>query len=272
MSQLGYGTSAQKIVPVAKDNFGIITTSAGTLANFTVGEIVTGGTSGCKAKVSGVISSTELRVKAVVSSPSSGALFANSETITGNKSSNTATVAGSSGFVLQNKKGSTYFNQITSNDSGLLRTSMRGIVHVMNAVRLFASKTQNTDTSVAPTLTVVAATRIGNTTSVAGTQTISKAALGTIRITVTSNEALVVTGSPTYVLNFASGTGTAVYVPSKSKEQKLVFDYVMTGSETNGAMVSAVYTAAGATITDLSGAGSNLTPDNPTVTGWTVAA
>ena len=151
---------------------------------------------------------------------------------------------------------------------------------VFSAVRGGASKSQNTDQSVAPTLTATGFTVIAGKTSRAVTQTISKAANGILRVVVASDEALNIALGATahkYVLTFAAGGGTvtadAGYNVAASTSTSLVFEYTMTGSENNGAMVSAVYTAGNTVLTDIGDGGATArTPGNVTVTGWTVAA
>ena len=151
---------------------------------------------------------------------------------------------------------------------------------VVSAIRGGASKSQNTDQSVAPTLTAAGFTVIAGKTSRSATQTISKAAKGIVRVLITSNEQLNVTLGGTahkYALTFAAGAGTvnadAVYNAQASTASRLVFEYTMTGLENSGAMVSAVYTAGTTTITDVGDSGNTArTPANVTVTGLTVAA
>ena len=171
-------------------------------------------------------------------------------------------------------------NGFVVNTQARLNAKANAPKKVVSAVRLGASKSQNTDQSVAPTLTTTGFTVIAGKASKAATQTISKAAKGIVRILVESNEALTVTLGGTahkYALTFAAGGGTvtadAVYNVADSSSTRLVFEYAMTGLENNGAMVSAVYTAGTTTLVDIGDAGATArTPGNVTVTGWTVAA
>lgn len=291
MSQQNLSQTAANFAAPA-DLFATLTVGGTTanLANVVVGEKVTAAGGGT-AKVSGLgVTANTLRLKSVKGAAStwSGALtFA-----TSSAAAMTATSLAYSSQLKRidaadgTKKVVTEYTYSLSDAgfgvdfSGRLNARPSVPTMVASAVRMGASKSQNTDQSVAPTLAVTGMTIINGVYEDAATQTISKAAKGKIRIMVESNEKLVVTLGATkhkYVLTFAAGGGTvtadAVYNEQASDGSSLVFEYTMTGLENNGAMVSAVYTAGNTTLTDVGDAGvTNRTPGNVTVTGWTVAA
>lgn len=113
------------------------------------------------------------------------------------------------------------------------------------AARLGLSKIQNTDTSVVPTLAY----------GLPADGTYADGA--TLRFTINSNEALSVVGAPRVaILNAGSAVTTyAVYKPEFSDSMNLVFEYVNEETESAaGQIVSALYDANGAVITDIGGA------------------
>ena len=201
------------------DEFQQLTVSSST--GFVAGELVTGGTTGATAKVSGIIDGTTLRVKAV--KPGASSVFA-SETITGNKSSQTATVSGTpltkANKRVRNVAGTptlvtedhlmltdqgfvkTYWNPSTTTDRGILgRTSSR-YETVATAIRMGMSKSENTDTSTGPTFTYY------GPAATSSAVVYSLAARSGVTFHIESNETLSVTGTPQIGFSFSSA-GTA---------------------------------------------------------------
>lgn len=161
------------------------------------------------------------------------------------------------------------YDQVTSDDRGLIRT-MRDYdndldaLEVVVAVRMMQSKSQNTDTSVAPTYTWTIPT--------AGNYSI--AAKDTLRFTMTLNEAVTISGAPRVAItDFGSAhTVYATYNAVASTTEMLVFDYQLPSSGVaTGQIVSVAYNANGATITDIGGAALTPTISN-SVTGIIVTA
>lgn len=291
MSQQNLSQTAANFAAPA-DLFGTLTVGGTTanLPNVTVGEKVTAAGGGT-AKVSGLgVTANTLRLKSI-----KGTLATWTGALTFNKSAAAAMTATSLAYSNELKRidatdgtkkvVTEYSYELTDkgfvvDTSGRVTSKANAPKKVVSAVRGGASKSQNTDQSVAPTLTSTGFTVIAGKTSRAGTQTISKAAKGIIRVLVNTNESLVVTLGATahkYALTFAAGGGTvtadAVYNAQASNSTRLVFEYSMTGLENNGAMVSAVYTAGNTTLTDVGDVGNTArTPADVTVTGWTVAA
>ncbi len=275
----------------AGSNIGAISVqgNVNTLPAVKAGELVTAAGGG-KARVSGQgATAGTLRLKAVKGAAStwSGALTFGTSGVSGlsysniefkNELSRTDSSDGTKKTVTEYTYGLT--------DSGFeldttARLTARGSApkQVVSAVRFGASKAQANDTSTAPTKTATAFTVINGKTSKAATQTISKSALGKIRIVVSFDEAVAVTVGATpakYALVFAAGGGTvnadAVYNATASDTKKMVFEYTMTGLENDGAMVSATYTAGTTTVADISGGAVTMTGIDPTVTSWTVGA
>jgi hypothetical protein len=207
MSQLGvYGATAKHHSGVLVNDFATLTLTAGVAGSFKVGELITGGTSGVTAKVSGIANpgtNTILRIKAikVKSNTDTLAYFTDGETITGATSLATATAA-TPCFAFHNKSTrnvagtptSVTYDDVYMNDKGVnINHAVSGTVlrpakmkEVKYAMRLAASKSQITDTTVVPvTLWEMPA---------AGTYSAAGATL--MRFVLTSNEALSVVGSP----------------------------------------------------------------------------
>lgn len=291
MSQQNLSQTAANFAAPA-DLFATLTVGGTTanLADVQVGEKVTAAGGGT-AKVSGLgVSTNTLRLKAV-----KGAASTWTGALTFNKSAAAAMTATSLSYSNELKRidaadgtkkvVTEYSYELTDkgfvvDTSGRLNAKANAPKKVVSAVRMAASKSQNTDQSVAPTLTSTGFTVIAGKTSRAATQTISKAAKGIMRVLVTSNESLSVALGATphkFALTFAAGGGTvtadAVYNAQASTATRMVFEYQMTGLENSGAMVSAVYTAGNTVVTDVGDVGNTArTAANVTVTGWTIAA
>jgi hypothetical protein len=156
------------------------------------------------------------------------------------------------------------FNSVSADDKGLSKTGSHGLQEVTVAARMMMSKSQVTDTSVAPVYawTIPAA---GNY-SVAGA--------GTMRFTMALNESVTVVGAPRVAIVDVGSAHTvyATYNPIASDADTLVFDYVLGSSLTSaGQIVSVAYNANGATITDIGGAALVPTISN-SVTGILITA
>lgn len=108
MSQLGaYGATVKHHSGVLLNDFGYLLLTTAVAQNFKVGELITGGTSGVTAKVSGIADpgiNKVLRLKAIKVRPGTDTLqfFTDAETITGGTSSTTATT-GTSCFTFSKK-------------------------------------------------------------------------------------------------------------------------------------------------------------------------
>lgn len=158
------------------------------------------------------------------------------------------------------------YDTVTTDDRGVYRVSRARSAYkeVVTAARMLQSKSQNTDTSVAPTYSW--------TIPAAGSY--SQAAKARLRFTMTSNEALTVVGAPRVAIVDLGSAHTvyATYNATASTAQSLVFDYDMSAAAlANGQIVSVAYNANGATITDIGGAALTPTISN-SVTGILVAA
>ncbi len=160
------------------------------------------------------------------------------------------------------------YDTVTVDDRGLERQSRDSnkLQEVVVAARMMASKSQVTDTSVAPTYSW----------TIPAAASYSIAAAPTLRFTMTSNEAIAITGGAfprVAIVDFGSAhTVYATYNQNASSAETLVFDYVLpaTGFAT-GQIVSATYNANGATLTDVGGAALTPTISN-SVTGIIVTA
>jgi hypothetical protein len=226
-----FSTATQVQFPA--DQFGVLdvdasyTTAPGD--KFFVGEKITGGTSGCTARVSGFISATKIRVKGL--KPGTSALiFAQGETVTGNKSSATAVVgaatlvlaqqrkrdigSGTPTLVFENRAAITdrgfetqYWNPVTNADG---RTNIAPgknplkYTSVVTAIRTAASKAQNTDTSVAPTLTYF------GPPATSAAVIYSLAAQPTLQFHISSSEVFTLTGGAPRISFSLSGAGTSI--------------------------------------------------------------
>lgn len=226
-----FSTATQVQFPA--DQFGVLDVDASYTTvpgdKFFVGEKITGGTSGCTARVSGFISATKIRVKGL--KPGTSALiFAQGETVTGNKSTATAVVgaatlvlaqqrkrdigSGTPTLVFENRAAMTdrgfetqYWNPVTNADG---RTSIAPgknplkYTSVVTAIRGAASKAQNTDTSVAPSITYFGPPATSATTIY------SVAAKPNLRFHISSSEVFTLTGSPRISFSlFAAGASIA---------------------------------------------------------------
>jgi hypothetical protein len=225
------------------DAFATVTVDSN--AGFVVGELVTASGNSATAKVSRLISTTGIVVKAV-----KGGL-----TMTGNLTSPAQTTPTAiSGFAWGQPRTRDVDGTPTSKMFGVIAgVDDRGIIfktreddhaEVSVSARLALSKIQDTDTTVGPTL-------------VYGLPAAKTYADGEVlRFTITSNEALSVTGAPQVaILNAGSSVTThATLNLDLSTSMFLVFDY--TNDEdvsAAGQIVSALYDANGAVITDIGG-------------------
>jgi len=230
-------------------------------AGFLVGEKVTAGA--VTAKVSRIYSATKLIVKGMKGD------IEMTGTLVGATSGASSVISTPSTFGyprMRDVNGSStevMFHENDEDDRGLslYDNSRNNHKEVVVAVRLAASKTQTSDAAGAPWLTY-------------GLPPDATYADGdTLQFTITSNEALSVVGSPRVaILNAGSLVTTyATYVPEKSSSMFLVFEY--TNDDTvsaAGQIVSALYNANGAVITDIGG--SAVVPSSfGTVTGIILA-
>lgn len=137
------------------------------------------------------------------------------------------------------------YDTVAADDRGLVKTARDAHTEVKSAARMMLSKSQNTDTSIAPTLAYV----------MAPAKTYANGEILTFRIT--SNEALTVAGAPRVAIATLGSAETvyATYNASKSTELELIFEYTLdTATTTAGQIASVAYNANGATITDVGGA------------------
>lgn len=232
-----FSTATQVQFPA--DQFGVLDVDASYTTvpgdKFFVGEKITGGTSGVTARVSGFISATKIRVKGI--KPGTSALiFAQGETVTGNKSTATAAVgaatlvlaqqrkrdigSGTPTLVFENRASITdrgfetlYWNPVTNADG---RTKIAPgknplkYTSVVTAIRTAASKAQNTDTSVGPTLTYFGPAATSGTAPIV---VWSAAAKPTFAFHVQSSEVFTMTGGApriSFSFNAAGASSTKV--------------------------------------------------------------
>lgn len=234
------------------------TIAVASTVGYLVGEAVYQGASlaaaTASAKVSGIVDSTHLRVKSV-----KGA-WANTTAVVGNKSTTSSAAAGAGAFtwgitrlrdVGTGTPTAKTFGALTLDDMGVhvkVRDDVSNSEFMTVAARMALSKTQNTDTSVAPTLVY----------TLPADGTYANGAVMTFIID--SNEALVLSGAnfPRVAIATLGSAETvyASYVPGKSDSMHLVFEYVLdTATTTAGQIVSATYNNnTSAVITDVGGA------------------
>jgi hypothetical protein len=261
------------------DSFAVITVASNT--NYIVGELVTGGTSGATAKVSGKIGADKLLLKSVKTGATT--VFAGVEDIVGNKSIATSAMSSFSwGKETQRLNSSTGNKQVYIRDAaeitdqGVVTLNARGLPEIKTSVRIHASKVQTPagDAAGVPTFAVKRTSKAGNFSCAKGQA---------IRIVLTSSEAVTVSGTPTVelVLLGTTGSRTMTYVASKSSATELMFEYeLVTGDATanTGQIVSIANTWVGGTVTDLKSdgtAGTVVVPQTftvPSVTGIIVTA
>lgn len=257
------------------DSFAVITVAS--TAGFQVGELVTGGTSNATAKVSGLFSATELLVKAV-----KGTFGA--ETITGNKSStSSAASAFAWGKKLKRQGGSGATVSVVRDvalvtDSGLEVLDVKGRPEVKTSVRMGASKIQTPAAD-------AAAVPVFKVKKLPAAKTFSVAKGDKLRLTLSVNEAVTVTGVPQVevVLAGTSGSRQLSYVASASSAKELVFEYGLVAGDATGNLgqivsIANTWTNNGGAIKDKKSDGTDsaaLTPSTFTVgsvTGIVVGA
>lgn len=256
MSQFKFSTGVDVNTGVYPANaLAEITLGSANSGQYQVGETIYQGASLAAAtaiaKVSGMTSTTKLRVKGVRGT------WANTTAVVGVKSTASNAAAGSNAFAwgwTASRDSSTGFQNVTRDsvtvtDQGFVVTHRAGTpVEVTVAAQRGASKIQNTDTSVAPTLTY----------SGPASGTYKAGTILTFRVA--SNEALTVTGSPQITVTFnaggtgTNGTGIATYNAARSSSLELVFDYTVVTGDKDGVATGVAYSVNGGSVTDVGGA------------------
>lgn len=221
-------------------------------------------TSTASAKISAVIDSTKLRVKGVKGTFADATAVKSATVPSGSNQaasgfsygiSRTRNVAGTPTAVT--------FGAMTADDRGIIKTvNTNGVTEVAIACRQAISKMQDTDTTVAPTLTY----------TIPADDTYGDGEV--MRFTIASNEALSVTGSPRVAIVTLGSAETvyATYKANLSNSRLFVFEYAVDqASTTAGQIVSVAYNANGAVFTDIGGTTVVPNFNNPSVTGILIA-
>lgn len=240
------------------DSFATVTVASN--VGYRVGEKVTAGS--VTADVSRLVGSTRVVVKHVKGGT----------TMTGNLvGADSTTTSATSAFEWGQPKTRDVDGTPTELMFGVVSVDDRGILNkprsdehaeVSVSCRQGLSKMQNTDTSVAPTLTY--------TIPVDGTY----GDADIMAFTIASNEALSVAGTPRIAIVTIGSAETvyATYVPAKSTSMNLVFEYEVDEAATSaGQIVSVAYNANGAVITDIGGTAVVPNLGAPSVTGILIA-